>query len=75
MVAFYSANSCGDDILVYEEDDMPRDEPFARLCGLRQQEGKENRDEPHLCLSDFIAPLDSGIPDYIGMFAVSAGFG
>lgn len=26
--------------------------------------------EPYLCLSDFIAPVDSGVPDYIGLFAV-----
>ena len=29
----------------------------------------------YMCLSDFIAPCDSGVEDYIGMFAVSAGFG
>lgn len=75
VVAFYPANSCGDDILVYEDDDMPRDEPLARFCGLRQQAEKENKEDPYLCLSDFIAPLTSGVRDYIGMFAVSAGFG
>lgn len=75
VLAFYPANSCGDDIMVYEDDDWPRDEPLARLCGLRQQAEKDNRDEPHLCLSDFIAPLSSGVRDYIGMFAVTAGFG
>ena len=31
--------------------------------------------EPHLCLSDFVAPVESGKRDYIGMFVVSAGFG
>lgn len=61
--------------MVYEDDDWPRDEPLTRLCGLRQQAEKDNRDEPHLCLSDFIAPLSSGVRDYIGMFAVTAGFG
>ena len=76
VVAFYPANSQGDDMLVYEDDDLPRDdEPLARFCGLRQQAEKETKDEPYLCLSDFVAPLNSGIGDYIGMFAVSAGFG
>ena len=75
VVAFYPANSCGDDIMVYEDDDWPRDEPLARICGLRQQSEKENREEPHLCLSDFIAPLTSGVRDYIGLFAVTTGFG
>ena len=31
--------------------------------------------EPYLCLSDFVAPVESGLTDYIGIFAVSAGFG
>lgn len=75
VLAFYPANSCDDDIMVYEDDDWPRDEPLARLCGLRQQSEKENREEPYLCVSDFVAPLASGVRDYIGMFAVSAGFG
>lgn len=74
-MAFYPANSCGDDIMVYEDDDWPRDEPLARFCGLRQQAEKESKEEPYLCISDFIAPLTSGVRDYIGIFAVTAGFG
>ena len=35
--------------------------------------GKGN--EPFRCLSDFVAPKESGVEDYVGMFAVSAGFG
>ena len=31
--------------------------------------------EPYMCLSDFVAPRESGIQDYVGAFAVSAGFG
>lgn len=75
VLAFFPANSTGDDIMVYEDDDWPRDEPLARICGLRQQAEKENPDEPYLCISDFVAPISSGVRDYIGMFAVSAGFG
>ena len=41
---------------------------------LRQQE--INPDErPNLSLADFVAPRDSGVPDYLGMFAVTAGIG
>merc|ERR1712223_1149867 len=72
IVAFYPANSVGDDIYVYESEDST--EPIATFHGLRQQlqtEAKSN----HLCLSDFIAPLESGVRDYIGVFATSAGFG
>src|SRR5690606_27800564 len=46
--------------------------------GLRQQGVKPTVDgvqRPNQCLADFIAPKDSGIPDYIGMFAVTAGLG
>jgi len=76
VVAFYAANSIGDDIAVYEDDDWPRDgEPLAKLYGLRQQAEKDAKDEPYLCFSDFVAPLSSGVRDYVGMFAVSVGFG
>jgi 5-methyltetrahydrofolate--homocysteine methyltransferase len=44
------------------------------LHNLRQQ-GKKALGTPNLCLTDFIAPKGSGIDDYIGGFAVSAGFG
>ena len=79
VVGFYPANSCVDDILVFSADDdddeeLPRNDPLARLCALRQQAEKDNKDEAYLCLSDFIAPVESGVRDYIGMFAVSAGF-
>jgi 5-methyltetrahydrofolate--homocysteine methyltransferase len=30
---------------------------------------------PNLCLADFVAPAGSGIADYVGAFAVTAGFG
>ncbi|KAG1244902.1 hypothetical protein G6F68_015257 [Rhizopus microsporus] len=36
---------------------------------------KTEVDEPYYCLSDFVAPKETGIPDYLGMFAVSTGFG
>lgn len=56
VVAFYPANSVGDDVLVFEadEDDDDEDEALARLCCLRQQAEKESKDEPYVCLSDFV---------------------
>lgn len=76
MVAFFSANSVGDDIYLYEDDRFPRGQPLAVLHGLRQQAEKDSASEdPYYCLSDFVAPVTTEIPDYIGMFAVSAGFG
>eukprot|EP00997_Jenningsia_sp_PLL12_P009736 NODE_675_length_1522_cov_52.973523_g555_i0.p1 GENE.NODE_675_length_1522_cov_52.973523_g555_i0~~NODE_675_length_1522_cov_52.973523_g555_i0.p1 ORF type:complete len:503 (-),score=194.52 NODE_675_length_1522_cov_52.973523_g555_i0:14-1375(-) len=72
MMGFYPANSVGDDIEAYS--DEGRTQVVATFRGLRQQSQKENAD-PYLCLSDFVAPKETGIADYIGTFAVSAGFG
>ncbi|MBA2303006.1 MAG: B12-binding domain-containing protein, partial [Acidobacteria bacterium] len=72
VYGFWPANSVGDDIVVYKDDS--RREELARLPMLRQQEviadGRPNRS-----LADFIAPKESLVPDYIGMFAVTAGLG
>ncbi|CAG8662459.1 3553_t:CDS:10, partial [Gigaspora rosea] len=67
IVGLYPANSVDDDIQVYE--DESRSKVSTTFFGLRQQSQKENED-PYFCLSDFIAPKDSGIPDYLGLFAV-----
>jgi 5-methyltetrahydrofolate--homocysteine methyltransferase len=75
IVGIYPANSKGDDILVYAPGSGVGSEPIAVIHGLRQQAEKEVNTEPYLCLSDFIAPVESGRLDYIGLFAVSAGFG
>ncbi len=75
-VAFYPANSVGDDIEVYA--DESRSEVLFTWNGLRQQTKKPVIDgvpNPNQCLSDFIAPKSSGIADYIGMFAVTSGIG
>ena len=69
---FWPANAQGDDIAVYA--DEARAAPIATLHTLRQQlskrEGRFNE-----ALSDFVAPRDSGLDDYIGAFAVTAGIG
>ncbi|XP_061611619.1 methionine synthase isoform X3 [Phyllopteryx taeniolatus] len=73
LVGFWRAQSDGDDINVYNNyDTVHRDsEPIAVLHGLRQQVEKDcTSSEPYLCLADFVAPLDSGLADYIGLFAV-----
>jgi 5-methyltetrahydrofolate--homocysteine methyltransferase len=72
LVGFYPANSNGDDIEVYE--DESRESVKAKFYGLRQQSEKET-DEPYYCLSDFVAPKSANVADYVGMFAVSTGFG
>ncbi|MGH6623607.1 MAG: methionine synthase [Burkholderiaceae bacterium] len=75
-VAFYPANAVGDDIEVYADDS--RKEVLFTWHGLRQQTRKPVLDgvpNPNQCLSDFIAPRESGIADYIGLFAVTSGIG
>mmetsp|Transcript_25795 Transcript_25795/g.81906 ORF Transcript_25795/g.81906 Transcript_25795/m.81906 type:complete len:1328 (+) Transcript_25795:851-4834(+) len=71
QVGIYAANAVGDDIEVYDKAGGAK---MATLCTLRQQAEKDG-DEPYMALSDFIAPKDSGVQDYIGMFVCSAGFG
>jgi len=41
----------------------------------QQAEKDKDSNEKYQCLSDFVAPKNSGIADYLGLFAVSAGFG
>ena len=69
VIGIYKANSIGDDIEIRLESGEK-----VLLCHLRQQT-KKAQGLPNYCLSDFIAPVDSGIQDYIGAFAVSTGFG
>src|SRR6202522_1512492 len=73
VVGFFPAKSVGeDDINVYT--DEGRQAVELRLHNLRQQKSKP-QDQAQLCLSDFIAPAQSGRADYIGAFAVTAGIG
>ena len=70
VVGLFPAQSSGDDVLIYRSD--KREEVLLRIHNLRQQR-KKAKDLPNLCLSDFIAPVESNIPDYIGAFAVTTG--
>jgi 5-methyltetrahydrofolate--homocysteine methyltransferase len=76
-VALLPANTVNDDdIEVYTDD--TRSQVAFTWYGLRQQGVKPVVDgvqRPNQCLSDFIAPKSSGVADYIGMFAVTAGLG
>jgi 5-methyltetrahydrofolate--homocysteine methyltransferase len=73
VVAFHPANAVGDDILLYA--DEGRGQELARLHGLRQQMGRTGSARRNLSISDFVAPAESGIADYVGLFAVTAGIG
>jgi 5-methyltetrahydrofolate--homocysteine methyltransferase len=74
-VGLYPANSVGDDLLLFEPgDDRNPAGAFATVHTLRQQmERPPGR--PNLALADFVAPLESGLADHMGLFAVTAGLG
>ena len=72
QLAFYPANSAGDDIFLYHPEEDRCQEMTAVFYGLRQQAEKEpGTEDPYLCLSDFVAPLETKIRDYVGCFACS----
>lgn len=71
VLAFYRAESTAtDDVFLRDKDGKQ----VATFHFLRQQ-NKKAKGLPNFCLSDFIAPIDSGKEDYIGLFAVTAGIG
>lgn len=72
VFGLFPASSSGDSILVYKDEN--RDEIIGRFEGLRQQ-SKKREGEPNRCLSDLIAPVSSGVPDWMGAFVVTAGIG
>jgi len=72
VVGFWPANSDGDDIELYSDDS--RETVLATAHMLRQQTNSEHERE-NFALADFIAPRDSGVADYLGGFAVTAGIG
>jgi 5-methyltetrahydrofolate--homocysteine methyltransferase len=72
VVGLFPANSVGDDIEVYL--DEQRGEAHAVLHQLRQQ-GEHRPGVPNRSLADYIAPKETGLRDYVGLFAVTAGVG
>jgi 5-methyltetrahydrofolate--homocysteine methyltransferase len=72
VLGFYPANSIGDDIQLYTDDD--RTSQKAVIHTIRQQMVKPPG-RPNLALADFVAPEETGVADYIGLFAVTAGIG
>ncbi len=72
VYGFFAAASVGDDIVVFSDEERTRE--LGRLHTLRQQHEKADG-KPLLALADFLAPLETGLADYIGAFAVTAGIG
>ena len=71
IFGFFPANSVGDDIEIYENED--RNSVISTFHTLRQQ--MEKKDKPNYALADFVAPKDSGRKDYLGGFVVTTGHG
>jgi 5-methyltetrahydrofolate--homocysteine methyltransferase len=72
VLGVFPANSLGDDLEIYASE--ARDAVLTRLNFLRQQKGKPDG-QPHECLADYVAPRSSGVRDWFGAFAVTAGVG
>jgi 5-methyltetrahydrofolate--homocysteine methyltransferase len=72
VIGLFPANSQGDDIEVYDAVN-----PGTKICTfhhIREQQEKPGK-EHYYCLSDFVAPVNRGVKDHIGAFAVTAGHG
>jgi 5-methyltetrahydrofolate--homocysteine methyltransferase len=73
VVGLFPANSVGiDDIEIYSDDSRSG---VKRVLHTIRQQMQKSKDEPNIALADFIAPKESIVEDYIGMFAVTAGIG
>ena len=72
VIGFFPANAAGDDVEVYTDD--TRSEVLTTLHNLRQQ-GEHRDGIPNRSLGDFVAPKETGLTDYVGAFAVTAGLG
>src|SRR4029078_2123358 len=72
VIGVFPAAAVGDDIEVYTDDS--RTEVLTTLHNLRQQ-GEHRADVPKRSLGDFVTLRETGLPDHIGAFAVTAGLG
>jgi 5-methyltetrahydrofolate--homocysteine methyltransferase len=71
-VGIFPAHSHKDDVMVFK--DLDKQIPLTTVHFLRQQ-GKKAKGLPNFCLADFIPPENSGVQDFLGFFAVTAGLG
>jgi 5-methyltetrahydrofolate--homocysteine methyltransferase len=72
VIGLWPANSVGDDIELYT--DESRTTVLTTIHTLRQQ-NKKAPGQPNYALADFVAPKETGLPDYWGCFAVTSGVG
>jgi 5-methyltetrahydrofolate--homocysteine methyltransferase len=77
VIGLFPANTVNDDDIELYSDESRR-EVLMTWRGLRMQSERPVVDgvkRPNRCLADFVAPKDSGLPDHVGLFAVTAGIG
>ena len=72
VIALLPANSVGDDIELYADEERER---IALTWRNLRQQNERPQGKPNYCLADFVAPKSSGVNDYVGAFAVTAGLG
>jgi len=72
VYGIWPSNSQGDDVVLFSEES--REKEIGRFYHLRQQQ-KKSAGIPNYCLSDFVAPVESGRKDYVGAFVVTSGIG
>ncbi|HBL74402.1 MAG: methionine synthase [Bacteroidetes bacterium GWF2_42_66] len=72
IVGIWPAHADGDDIVLFEDEGKTKE--IGRFYQLRQQELKKDG-TPNTCLADFVAPAETGLTDYCGAFATTAGIG
>jgi 5-methyltetrahydrofolate--homocysteine methyltransferase len=72
VVGLWPANAVGDDMEVYDTTDPTKS--IGKFHSLRQQ-GKKGTDVPNIALSDYLAPKETGLQDYLGGFVVTTGIG
>jgi 5-methyltetrahydrofolate--homocysteine methyltransferase len=72
VYGFFPAQAVGDDVLIYADDSRAR---VLRVVHTLRQQNDKPKGQPNQALADFVAPKDSGRPDYLGAFAVTTGVG
>jgi 5-methyltetrahydrofolate--homocysteine methyltransferase len=72
VYGLWPANSVGDDIEIYTDESR---KTIQQVVHHLRQQNKKAAGQANFCLSDFVAPKASGIADYVGGFAVTAGIG
>ncbi|HXF17297.1 MAG TPA: vitamin B12 dependent-methionine synthase activation domain-containing protein, partial [Burkholderiales bacterium] len=72
VIGLFPANSVGDDVELYTDESRQR---IATTFHFLRQQMVKPLDRPNQCLADLVAPKETGVPDYVGAFAVTAGIG